>query len=421
MTWVSFLCFGVCFGIVVSCFYRGSDVLSPARVFGFVWCLAIGLAELKLSALQHTWSAESWIQLLVGPASFLLGVFILYVRNLDEKLLSVDLIRKKWKTERTDENRLFLWMCVAFVLYVYAYVVIAWARGGIPLFSSHPGEARMEFSMFAIGLFLHHLVVILFFTVVYHLTVKGQSARKWWLKLFSVVVLVSYFLTLQRLQIVMTIVIILTLVYYTSRHLRLGTVGGYSALIIALVYVVSNLRWAGQYFIYYLYRDSRMKFPPQYAIFTEPYMYVAMNLENFARSMDRLDHFTFGYYTFDFVTALSGLKHWLDDYIRLNETPYLISSYNTYTAFWTYYRDFGVLGVFAIGLLGGLAIGCLYYAMRKKPTLSSISAYSIAVFLMGMSFFNSQIGFLWFVYSVVAMYAVLQFIRPRVEPRVVLQ
>jgi hypothetical protein len=132
--------------------------------------------------------------------------------------------------------------------------------------------------------------------------------------------------------------------------------------------------------------------------------------------MNHIDQFTYGYYTFDFVTSLTGIKHWMQEYFNLEETPFLFSGYNTYTAFWTYYRDFGVFGLFSIGLLGGSGISALYYSMRKKPKFHTLAAYCIAVFVMLMSFFNSQIGFLWFLYDAIVLYLIVRSASKFCEP-----
>lgn len=146
-----------------------------------------------------------------------------------------------------------------------------------------------------------------------------------------------------------------------------------------------------------------MRIPPYLAFLTEPYMYTVMNLEMFARSLERIDQFTYGYYTFDFVTALTGLKHWMSGYFDLTEYPYLYSGFNTYTAFWTYYRDFGPLGLFSISFLGGCGLSHIYYSMRKKPRYLSLTGYCIAVYLMVLSLVNSQIGFLWILYEMTVL------------------
>ena len=273
--------------------------------------------------------------------------------------------------------------------------------------------------MFGIGMFLHHIVIIVFLTLIYHLMVKKHATAKWALRIISACSILTYFLLLQRFQLIMAAVMCITILYYATRHLRLTTVGLYVASGGLLFYWISTLRSGLDLFIYYLHRNSLMKFSPDYAIFTEPYMYVVMNLENFARSIEKLDHFTLGYFTFDPVFALVGLKHWVIEYFALNYTPYLISGYNTYTAYWWYYRDFGVIGTAFIPLLLGVVIGSLYYAMRKRPSPETLSAYSVCVFVMIISFFNNPLAFLWFVYNLFVIFLALRWVRSRQGPRVV--
>jgi oligosaccharide repeat unit polymerase len=130
-------------------------------------------------------------------------------------------------------------------------------------------------------------------------------------------------------------------------------------------------------------------------------MYFVMNVENLARGIQKLDHYTYGYYSFNFLFSLSGLKHWIEEYFVLDDTPYLVSGYNTYTSFWVYYRDFGLLGVTFFPLVVGFAIGAVYYAMRNRPGLEIIALYSLGMFLIFFSFFNNPLSLLWFVYSLV--------------------
>ena len=140
-----------------------------------------------------------------------------------------------------------------------------------------------------------------------------------------------------------------------------------------------------------------------------------MNLENFARAVNRLEYHTFGYFTFDFVTAIAGLKYWISDYFGVDRMPYLISGYNTYTAFWSFYRDFGIIGLVLIPLLLGFGISMMYYRMRRKPSIKSVTAYGVMVFVMVISFFNFPISFLWFEYNVLALYWLLRWTMPKKE------
>ena len=172
------------------------------------------------------------------------------------------------------------------------------------------------------------------------------------------------------------------------------------------MYGVSTLR-ASNLFLEYLYYGGKMKFGKEFAIFTEPYMYVVMNLENFANAVNKLSNFSFGFYTFDFVLALTGLKHLLLDYGSFQSFPFIVdSSYNTYTMFFVYYRDFSLIGSFIFPFSLGLGIYGSYFHLKRKPNLNSISLYGVFVFVILFSFFIPMLSWLHFVYNLTIIYLI---------------
>jgi oligosaccharide repeat unit polymerase len=409
MSWISLISFIICSIIIIASFRSKADIFSPGRVFGFVWALTLGLTDLKLSGLQHEWSLEIWIQVLIGPIAFLIGVAIVYVINLNTEVHSLDYLRNNEQLYEIDKSKLYKVVIILFSLFLLGYIIIYLKTYEIPLFSSKPGKARANFTMFGIGLFLHNVVLIVFFSCVYFITEKKNKLRKSILALLSLLATVLYALTLQRYQIFMAIFMVTALLYYTTYRIKFRTVFISGLVVIVFFYLVSSFR-AGEIVIFVLYKISKMKFSQDYAIFTEPYMYVVMNLENYARSIAKVEHFTYGYYTFDFMTAITGLKHWIDEYFSLVETPFLTSSYNTYSAFWTYYRDFGIPGIFIIPFTGGMAISSLYYSSKVRPSLMKLALYGMFLFAVIFSFFNSAFGFLWFVYNLFALIIVFKYI-----------
>jgi len=391
-------------------FKRGADIISPARVFGLTWSVVIGLANLKLSRLQSDWTLSQWIYVLMGPISFLVGLFVTYVMNIGARLHPVDEIRQTLRSQKINNSKLFYLIILAFVTYFSGYIVINIVKGPIPIFAVNPSAARTEFSVFGLGLFIYNMPIVVFFSLAYHLFVRGNSGRKWILKIIVFITAITYLFLLQRYALIMISVLMFTLLYYTTRHIRFRTMVLFMMLGIFVIYSVATLR-AGKIIQTALYVTSEMKFSSQYAIFTEPYMYVVMNVENFVHALSKLEQHTFGYYTFNFILALTGLKHWIEGYFGIVDTPYLFSGYNTYTLFWTFYRDFGLLGISLIPILLGFFVGSFYYSMRRLPTIERVSFYGIIVFVMGLSFFINLLGFLWFVYIIVWMVIILKFIR----------
>ena len=104
MSWISWICFSICLGIILSAFKHDADPLSPSRVFGFIWSLSIALADLKFSAFQHVWAIDSWILLLTSILAFLVGTFIACVLNLKRNIIPVPMMRELLKQEKVHEN-----------------------------------------------------------------------------------------------------------------------------------------------------------------------------------------------------------------------------------------------------------------------------------------------------------------------------
>ncbi|NWF88283.1 MAG: oligosaccharide repeat unit polymerase [Ignavibacteriaceae bacterium] len=410
MSIVTLISFIICILIIASSFRSGIDIFSPGRIFFIVWSLAIGLTDLKLSSLQHQWALEVWIKILIGPFAFILGTLLIYTLNLDTKIYSLHYLRKEKNYYKINNEKLYRTVVFLFFLFLFGYLIIYLKTGNVPLFSSNPGKTRSEFTMFGIGLFLHNVLLIVFFTSVYYLVEKNNLLRRRILILCSTFSTILYGITLQRYQIFITIFLVIVLLYYTTYKVKFRFVFIFIVILVTFFFLVSSFR-AGEIIIMVLYKMSKMKISPDYAIFTEPYMYIVMNLENYARSIAKTEFYTYGYYTFDFITAISGLKHWISGYLNLKDTPFLISSFNTYSAFWTFYRDFGLLGIFFIPFGGGILFSSLYYSLRRNPTVLKIGIYGMFHFAIIFSFFNSIIGFLWFVYNLTVIILVFAYIK----------
>ncbi|MHB8579109.1 MAG: O-antigen polymerase [Ignavibacteriaceae bacterium] len=397
MNLISLICFIIIAVTILSCFGKAKDIFSPTRLFVFIWSLAIGLAELKFSRFQHQWSVYGWVVLLLSISSFLIGVFAVYVIYYKKEILSFDEIRKIIQNTQIDQKKFYNVIVFLFVAYIISYVVIAIIRGYIPILSNHPSESRTQGDVFGFGLIIHAATSIMFFIVQYLLLIEKNHSKKITLVIILFITFITYFALLQRYDLVFWIIISLVFYYY-SRKVRIRSVFIFVLGLLSIMYAIQNIRLS-KYFTGYLYVFSEMRFSPKYAIFTEPYMYIVMNLENFTNAVTKITHHTFGYFTFNFIMSLTGLKHWIQDYSNLNDTPFLNSGYNTYTMFWDFYRDFGVLGLGIISFSLGFLISTLYYNFRTKPNQHTLSLYSIGVFVILFSFFINPIGQLHFFFN----------------------
>ncbi len=410
MTLISIFCFLILLVIILTCFRKGADIFSPVRVFATVWAVAIGLADLKLSAFQHQWSNWAWVTLLLGITSYIAGAFIIYVLNMSKSIDSMTMFRKVLGSlPFIPQKKYVLIMLSLFGLYIIAYVTETIFYGTVPMFSSTPDRARTEYGIFAVHLFVSMASSILILCNEYFILYK--KPRRYSPIIFSVFIItfVSYGLLLQRFNYVMWLIIIFVLYYYISNHVNAKNVLYVSTVVFVFLAFLQSIRLS-RYVQNYLYVVSRMRFSVKYAIITEPYMYIVMNIENFARGVDRLDEYTYGYFTADSIFAISGLKHWLADYFSLIERPFLNSGYNTFPFLWTYYRDFGLAGMTICCFFLGLSISYLYYKFRTRPTPTLMILYSISVFFVVLSFFTNILSLLTVVFNIFVLLSVHSFL-----------
>jgi oligosaccharide repeat unit polymerase len=404
MSWTSFISLSIFFVMFLSLFKKETDVFAPARLFILVWSLAIGLVELKFSGLQKVWSAYSWIVVFVNLFSVLLGMFIVFVFNFWRENKSTSEIRNSITLFSINSDLLYKLIVTLFLAYIISYLAIYLVVGFVPFFTARPDITRTRWNLFGAGLIVHSVPTIMYLIVIYYIKVQRNYIKKSYLTAILVITFISYLFLLQRFDLVIFIVLTAVFLYYGTNKLKGRYVLFFVIIIIAFMYGISNIR-ASNLFMEYLYYGGKMKFSKDYAIFTEPYMYVSMNIENFANAVDKITTFTYGYYTFDFILALTGLKHWLFEYGNIQMFPFLIDeSYNTYTMFFVYYRDFGILGSFIFPLFLGIASSSAFSKLKRSPNINSISLYGVFVFVIIFSFFIPMLSWLHFVYNLAIIY-----------------
>ncbi|MGK9368118.1 O-antigen polymerase [Melioribacter sp. Ez-97] len=396
--------------IMIFSLTRRLDLLSPGKLFSMVWLLALGVTNLKLSRLQFEWPIISWVYLLIPVFSVLAGIFTVYVIYFDKEIRTLEYIRNSFKSINFADKKLVNVVIILFVLYAISYLVIYLYVGFIPLFTKYPNEARTRWSLFGVGLLIHLAPLILYFIIAYFITVKSRVYIKSLLLLLFFVTLISFLFLLQRFGVFITIILTVVLLYYGTNKFNIKTALILIVFLTGISYLILSLR-AGNLILQYFHQVSQMKYSARYSIFTEPYMYIAMNLENYAYATIKLKDFTYGLASFDFLFAISGIKHWLHEYIHFIENPYLINyNYNTYGMFFVNFRDFYVFGILVLPYLFGFITAFVYYRMRTKTDLNSITMYGIMVMVIMFSFFNPMLSWLFFVFDIIVLYVTTLYI-----------
>jgi oligosaccharide repeat unit polymerase len=414
---VSAACFLTCVAVILSAVRRGADPLSPVRVFGFVWALVLGLADLKFSGFQEEWSAYAWVVLLTALAAVVAGILLVDVLLLGGvSHVPIATIRRGVGGFSPANQRRYVGSLGALAgIYLVSYLVEAVSFGSVPIFSPRPDRARMEFGLFGVHLLVTLAPSVMILATQYFLVFRGKLRYRTAVLSVFVVVFVSYGFLLQRFSYVMWAVISGCFAFYFTRYINWKSLLAASGLFAGFIVFLQSIRLS-RYVEDYIYVVSRMKYPRAFAPLTEPYMYTVMNLENLARGVDRLETFTAGLFTFDPFAALLGVKHAAAAYFNVVERPFLNSGYNTFPFMWTYYRDFGYAGMALICLSLGIAIGYLYNRFRSRPTLHLATAYILAVFFMSLSFFTNVLAMLNMVTNIVLLYSMNRLLFPGAPP-----
>ncbi|MCX7797881.1 MAG: oligosaccharide repeat unit polymerase [Melioribacter sp.] len=411
MSLISFISFAIFFFIITySLVKREVDIFSPSKLFVLVWSLSIGITQLKLSRLQFDWTTLSWIYLLIPIFAFLAGTFTTFVIFFGKRINTLNTIRDNIRSNGVSEKRLTLIIFLLFFIYLMSYLIIYAYVGYVPLFTKYPNEARTKWSLFGVGLFVHLAPVVLYLVVLYWFLIKKKFLKKVVLFLVFIVTLISFLFLLQRFGIFIAIVLTIVFIYYATNKFNYVTFLGVLVFIAGLSYLVLSLR-AGSLILQYFHYVSQMKYSAKYSIFTEPYMYIAMNLENYAYATTKIKEFTYGLSSFDFLFAVTGLKHWLREYVNFKEYPFLINyNYNTYGMFFAYFRDFYVFGIFVIPYLLGMLVEWLYYRMYLNPNINTITIYGLFVMVILFSFFNPVLSWLFYIFDILVLFVATKFI-----------
>lgn len=382
---ISLIAFGIFLFLLVDGLKKNSDFFSPARVFSFIWLIAIALVEFKFSRLQIEWSLFGWFILLIGIVFFLLGNYVAFVQNFNMPKLEISEIRERIRLADINEPLFFKLIIIYAVIFVVSFLTEYFIEGYVPLFTAQPDKARKMFGIFGLHLIVNGVNVLLFLIFQYFVLIKNKPVKKSFLSVIFVVSTGSFFLLLQRYNFFILSVMIVCFLYYSGKKINYKTFIVAAVVIVGLVFLIRSVRIA-QFAEYYFFVTSEMKFSPKYALLSEPYMYIAMNLENFVANFNKIQNHTYGFFTADFLTALTGVKHIIAEYAGLEKFPHYIGGYNTFPFYWVYYYDFGMFGLAVFPFLLGYVISHIYFKLRRSLNLPILVLYSVAFSVIAISY-----------------------------------
>jgi len=120
------------------------DVLNPLGIFSIVWFSSIGVSQLMLSKIQHSWTISTWFAVLGSSFCFIIG-------SLSYSLFTANQNRLHGKPKlvnRYSKNQLKTAIILLFILSILAYLFEIYRAGGIPLFFEARIAAYMTFGRY---------------------------------------------------------------------------------------------------------------------------------------------------------------------------------------------------------------------------------------------------------------------------------
>jgi oligosaccharide repeat unit polymerase len=399
--------------VVVHTLATRRDLLSPGRVYLFVYCLLLAIYSLKLSRYQIPWSSTTHMVFWGGSALFLCGCLLMTllarITN-PQQAVSFEMIKS---AVREDAARIdwqwFLWVwlfCALFFLAVYCSAALK--TGMVPALAVDPSRARMAFiganRVIAFTWFFGPISLML--AVELLLFSNFSRPAKTAIALASLLVLAVYLTLLMRMDLYRLIILAAVLIHYGKRRL--------SVRMLAAMCVVAVVVFMGAMFVRMDYQGFQLltdyiqvKMPRKYLWASSIYAYVVNNFWNLdyalRRYVDGQQHYptSFGFELFRVVMFAFRMIRPLEDAYGFdspfNESVAMIAGLNTVVYLWHFYKDFGPAGAYLLALVFGMGASLYYQNCMVRATLLRLTILSLVIGCIAMSFMIPLWSF-WTVY-----------------------
>lgn len=392
-------------GTISYTLYLKRDFFHPARIYILLYSLIFGIYSLHLCRFQDPWSPTTYMLFWGGVLCFLGGGAILtfYVKHLhlrgNAQQLDVTVVTEKLaqSEDKTDWNWFLKVTFFIFIIFVGTYILIYLKTGIIPLNSKDPNQDR--FLYLAGNTFVAHagasgtLIMMLSAEVLF---LKHTTRKQKLLALFMFIVSFAlYFTLVTRMPLVRSFIYIAVLYHYLKRQISLGTITFFTLTALLLFGIGLVIRVDITEFTQ-LAQDLRMNVSNKYLLFINPYAYAVNNIWNmdygFKKFIDGMHAYNISY-GFEFMRGFlsyfkleNPLMHAYNFDGLFNESIVKVSGLNTVIYLWHFYKDFGLVGMFAVSLLLSLIIHKFYFNTLLQPSHFRVAFFSLIITMIFFSF-----------------------------------
>lgn len=201
----------------------------------------------------------------------------------------------------------------------------------------------------------------------------------------NIIAIAIPFLCVSRFQLLFAVGFAVVTYIIVNKKIRLRTM---AILIVAVIPIYVILTVFRHHDVTYLNSIFEMKYEKMPIFVTQPYMYVANNFENFNCMVVQLTEHTWGIRMLFPVFALTGLKFVFPQ--LTSSVIYLTKpELTTLTMFYDAYYDFGIVGVFCVALMIGIAAKVLTRVVKNSKNPVAYLFYGQLAIYLGLAFFTT--------------------------------
>lgn len=362
------------------------SLLSPAALFSLSFLAALGVSCLKLSHLETVWEGKTWISFLLIYLSFTVS-YRFFSRKIPKKTVPEIPAAGEISLSRV----IFILTAVSYGCFLLEALVL----GYVPLFTVNTPHAYSYFHISGVHYFTVLCSLVPPVCVLYLHEVRGEKIclRTKAVITASILSLFLPILLVSRYQLLFACILsAVTFLIVNAGELRKYLRKGFvipalgSLLCLLLLYVFITVERAHS--VEYLNGIFEMKDPDTPIWFTQPYIYIANNFDNFNCLVKDLPRHTFGLRMLFPVFALTGLKF---RYPALVSFPLYVTKeeLTTVTMFYDAFYDFGIPGVVVFSvLLGAVMAFSEKLAEKGKRSFTAVICAQLTAYLI-LAFFTT--------------------------------
>lgn len=395
-----FLILSIVFGLS---YIFGKNKFSPYKLLLSLWFMAIAVAQLRLSPYENPWTLKFWLILLL--------FFILFV--------AIYLISAKFWGKRIRERNALawannkLWLMLIFLMAITSIatnVYIFLRFGTLPILSTSPDKMRFIINRDIFGLWEYaSLLPRLFIPLAFVYLLQFKAGK--WLKtvLISIIVLGFIILSLYAARLVVIFPILLcyfSYLIFKIKEINFKKIVLASVAVVIVVLAISiaipAFRQSITYHDYldpdaqddpfgYIAKISGLRIPQSLNFIVPIYIIPSFNLQAMMRATDIYDSSNTYKGAYELSTLNPALKliHQPKIDIKIPWDKILLPWWVTATFLFSYFADFGYLGIILAAAFWGILLSGIYIWAKKKPSLLSVMLFAYFSFVVIMSIYTN--------------------------------